>query len=154
VRIVQAYIKRCPKEVLQKAFYLKPLQNYEKREFWYCSVPLGHNSLQNIVKSMMSEAGVEVFFTNHSLRATAVTRLFQENVDEKLIKGLTGHRSESLEGYKRESNNQLAKVSNIVQGQGVKDSTQIANGLEIPIDSGKITMNISGGNCNISIYNS
>ena len=43
----------------------------------------------------MSEAGVEGYYTNHSLRATAV-RLFQNDVDDKLIKGVTGHRSDAL----------------------------------------------------------
>ena len=55
--------------------------------------------------------------TNHSLRATAVSRLFQNNVDDKLIKGVTGHRSDALQGCKRETEEQLLKVSKIVQGQ-------------------------------------
>ena len=64
-----------------------------------------------MVKTMMSEAGVE-----GSLRATAVSRLFQNDVDDKLIKGLTGHRSDALQGYKRETEEQLLKVSKIVPG--------------------------------------
>ena len=44
-------------------------------------------------EEMMSEAGVEGYYTNHSLRATAVSRLFQNDIDDKLIKGVTGHRS-------------------------------------------------------------
>ena len=39
-----------------------------------------------MVKTMMSEAGVGGYYTNHSLRATAVSRLFQNDVDDKLIK--------------------------------------------------------------------
>ena len=54
-------------------------------------VPLGHNKLNSMVKTMMSEAGVEGYYTNHSLRATAVIRLFQNDVDDKLIKRVTGH---------------------------------------------------------------
>ena len=65
-------------------------------------MPLGHNKLNSMVKIMMSEAGVEGYYTNHSLRATAVSRLFQNDVDDKhkLIKGVTGHRSDALQGYK------------------------------------------------------
>ena len=59
---------------------------------------------------MMSEAGVEGYYTNHSLRATAVSGLLVD-VDDKLIKGVTGHRSEALQGYKRETEEQLLKVS-------------------------------------------
>ena len=70
-----------------------------------------------MVKTMMSEAGVEGYYTNHSPRATAVSRLFQNDVDDRLIKGLTGHRSDALQGYKRETEEQLLKVSKIVHGQ-------------------------------------
>jgi site-specific recombinase XerD len=54
-------------------------------------MPLGHNKLNSMVKCMMSKAGVKGYFTNHSLRATIISRLFQEGVDEKLIRGVTGH---------------------------------------------------------------
>ena len=80
-------------------------------------MPLGHNKLNSMVKTMMREAGAEAYYTNHSLRATAVSRLFQNDVDEKLIKRVTGHRSDALHGYKRETEEQLLKVSKIVQGQ-------------------------------------
>ena len=82
-------------------------------------MPLGHNKLNTMVKTMTSEAGVESYYiyTNHSLRATTVSRLFQNDVDYKLIKGVTGHRSDALQGYKRETEEQLLKVSKIVQGQ-------------------------------------
>ena len=66
---------------------------------------------------MMSEAGVEGYYTNHSLRATTVSRLFQNDVGDKLIKEVTGHRSDALQGYKKETEEQLLKVSKIVQGQ-------------------------------------
>ena len=81
-------------------------------------MPLGHNKLNGMVKTMMSEAGVEGYYTNHSLRAkTAVSTLFQNDVDDKLIKGVTGHGSDALQGHKRETEEHLLKVSKIVQGQ-------------------------------------
>ena len=70
-----------------------------------------------MVKIMMSETGVEGYYTNHSLRATAVSWLFQNDVDDKLIKGVTGHQSDALQRYKRETEERLLKVSKIVQGQ-------------------------------------
>lgn len=141
-------------------FYLKPLQKFKGKRVWYSTVPLGHNKLNSMVKTMMSEAGVEGYYTNHSLRATAVSRLFQNDVDDKLIKGVTGHRSEALQGYKRETEEQLLKVSKIVQGQKEKESTvkgnsnsALTSALEIPSSSGTLVLNICGGNCNITINN-
>ena len=66
---------------------------------------------------MMSEACADGYYTNHSLRATAVSRLFENDVDDKLIKGVTVHRSDALQGYKRETEEQLLKVSKTAQGQ-------------------------------------
>ena len=76
VRIVDTYTKRCPKD----SFYLKPLQKFKGKSVWYSTVPLGHNKLNSMVKTMMSEAGVEGYYINHLLRATAVSRLFQNDV--------------------------------------------------------------------------
>ena len=160
VRIVDTYMKRCPKDSLLNAFYPKPLQKFKGKSVWYSTVPLAHNKLNSMVKTMMSEAGVEGYYANHSLRATAVSRLSQNDVDDKLIKGVTGHRSDALQGYKRETEEQLLKVSKIVQGQKEKESTlkgksnsALTSALEIPSSSGTLVLNICGGNCNITINN-
>ena len=160
VRIVDTYTRRCPKDSLLNAFYLKPLQKFKGKSVWYSTVPLGHNKLNSMVKTMMSEAGVEGYYTNHSLRATTVSRLLENDVDNKMIKGVTGHRSKALQGYKRETEEQLLKVSKIVQGQKEKESTVKGNSnsaltpaLEIPSSSGTLVLNISGGNCIITINN-
>ena len=160
VGIVDTYMKRCPKDSLLNAFYLKPLQKFKGKSVWYSTVPLGHNKLNSMVKIIMSEAGVEGYYTNHSLRATAVSRLLQNDVDDKLIKGVTGHRSDALQGYKRETEEQLLKVSKIVQGQKEKESTvkgnsnsALTSALEIPSSSGTLVLNVCSGNCNITINN-
>jgi hypothetical protein len=87
------------------------------------------------------------------LRATTVSRLFQEGVDEKLIRGVTGHRSEALNSYKRETDKQL-EVSKIVQGVECRKSKEKEDSLVIqdnPNAIGSIVLNICGGNCNITI---
>ena len=153
VRIIKTDIERCPKESLVNAFYLKPLQKYENRDIWFSTIPLGHNKLNSMVKTMMSEAGVKEYFTNHSLRATTVSKLSREGVDDKLIRGVTGHRSEALQSYKQETDEQLVRVSKIVQGQSSENTRHQENfaAVQIPTHSGAITLNVSGGNCNITI---
>ena len=47
---------------------------------------------------MCTEANISGCKTNHSLRATAATQMFQQDVPEKLIQERTGHRS--LEGLR------------------------------------------------------
>ena len=58
---------------------------------WFRKVPLGHNKLSQVVPRLMKSAGIQSYFTNHSLGATAATRLY--DVDEATIMDHTGHRS-------------------------------------------------------------
>ena len=64
-----------------------------KEKCWFKKVPLGHNKLVNVVPRLMKSAGIEGCFTNHSLCATAMTRIYETDVDETTIMKCTGHRS-------------------------------------------------------------
>lgn len=64
------------------AFYLRP-KTAPKGSVWYDSVPVGIHTLQQTVTKMCKEAGFDGYYTNHSLRATAVTRLYAAGVDKK-----------------------------------------------------------------------
>ena len=65
---------------------------------------------------MCEQAGIPGYRTNHSLRATAATRLHQSGcVEEQEIMQRTGHRSiEAIRSYKRTSSEQLEQVSDIL----------------------------------------
>ena len=77
------------------AFYLYPRASVDG-PCWYIDAPVDVHTLQQIVKNMCNEAGFEGQFTNHSLRATAATRLYAAGVDEQLITEKTGHCSSSV----------------------------------------------------------
>jgi site-specific recombinase XerD len=67
-----------------------------------------------MVKDMCSEANIEGK-TNHSLRATGATTLFQKNVPERVIQKVTGHRSlHTLRSYEKISTAQREDVSKII----------------------------------------
>ena len=65
----------------------------QREMVWFGTTPIGHNTLSKTVKRLCDSAGIGGFKTNHSLRVTSATRLFQSGVDEQLIMGRTGHRS-------------------------------------------------------------
>ncbi|KAK6167947.1 hypothetical protein SNE40_021868 [Patella caerulea] len=66
---------------------------------------------------MCKSADMGGHHTNHSLRATTATKLFQQGVDEQLIMARTGHRSvEGVRSYKRISFEQNKVLSNILNG--------------------------------------
>lgn len=115
VRILQLYMEKCPPEMLQKGFYLKPLPEPRKAGPWFCKVPIGIHTLEKMVCEIMKEANINGRYTNHSLRVTTVTRLFQEGLDTTLIMKQTGHRSETVATYKRVNDDQLRGVSSVLQ---------------------------------------
>ena len=85
---------------------------------WFSRTPIGHNTLKNYVGNMCKKAGIPGFKTNHSLRATAATRLYLNGVDEQLVMERTGHRSiEGIRSYKRTSREQQENVSDLLNGK-------------------------------------
>jgi hypothetical protein len=64
------------------------------------------------------------FYSNHSLRATCATRLFESGIDEQLIAKQTGHRSLAIRSYKRPCEEQEKTVSAIIQEGSKKICTE------------------------------
>ena len=94
---------------------------------------------------MCKECGIEGYKTNHSLRATAATRLYASGIDEQLVMERTGHRSlEGIRSYKRTSDEQREAVSDILSNK--KPCTEIAlseNACVTPEVQNQYTANIS-----------
>ena len=86
-----------------KAFYLRLHENVPPcDELWYINVPVGINTSQKMLAKMSDKAGTSVHYTKHSLRATFASRLFTNNIPEKVIQVRTGHHSlAGLHAYKR-----------------------------------------------------
>ncbi len=78
---------------------------------------------------MCQNAGIAGYRTNHSLRATAATRLYQAAVDEQLIMERTGHRSiEGVRSYKRTTAAQQQGLSDVLNGTR-QDLSVVSTGL-------------------------
>ena len=123
IRLYKLYNSRCPADRPDHAYYLKPLQK-PRNECWYSNQPVGHNKLDTTISRMCKDAGILGYHTNHSLRASAATRLHQSGcVEEQEIMERTGHRSsEAVRNYKRSSNEQLQQVSDILNNGITKRS--------------------------------
>jgi site-specific recombinase XerD len=70
-------------------FYLQPLETPTATK-WYKDQALGKNSLGNVTKKLFDNAGISGHFTNHSLRRSKVSRMFQAGADKEEIKSQTG----------------------------------------------------------------
>ena len=112
VRLFKKYVSLCPSSA--KAFYVQPLSK-PSLTCWYSSNPLGHYTISKSMKRLCDSVGIEGFITNHSLRATAATRLYESGVNEQLIMERTRHRSlEGVRSYKRTTAQQKQSISDIL----------------------------------------
>lgn len=98
------------------AFYLRTNPNWQTCPLWYTRQPIGKNLLNDYLKNLMKNAGFIGNFTNHSLRATTCTRLFQSDCPEQLIAEQTGHSSNAIRRYKKSNLAQKRQVSDMLSG--------------------------------------
>ena len=104
------YLSLLPKSRTCNAFYLQPQEKYFEKA-WYVNRPVGINRLRSAVGDMCRLAGLSGYYTNHSLRSMATTKLYQNNIDEQIIMEITGHRSTAVRAYKRTSDKQRKEAS-------------------------------------------
>ena len=80
-----------------------PLDKIPKlKQPWYTKQRVGYNTLKGFIPKLFATSGLEGLYTNHSLRATSITRMFKADVPEKIIAEKSGHKSlKSLCMYER-----------------------------------------------------
>ena len=120
VYLLDLYISKLPAESKERdVFCLRPAAGVPagRTAPWYERALVGKEKLRTFVATMCQEAGIAPK-TNHSLRATGATALFNANVLEKMIRDVTGHRSNSLQLYEHPTLQQKQAVSSVlVQGK-------------------------------------
>ena len=101
---------RCPVCIVEKylnlilyggsnaSLYVQSMKK-PKPNVWYTTQPVGINKIRKVVGKMLKNAGLDGYFTNHSLRRTCATRLFRSGQSTKLIKEITGHVSDAVNKY-------------------------------------------------------
>ena len=107
--LLDLYISKLPAEAKEKdLFYVRPMENLKSEQsVWYYSIPIERNKLAKMVPEMCNLGNICGHKTNHSLRATGATALYEAEVPEKIIQEPTGHRSlEGLRMYERTSEKQ------------------------------------------------
>ena len=124
VTLFKKYMRLCPADAPSHAFYLKVIQpSHVSDTCWYSKNPLGHNQLDKTVSRLCSAAGIGGFKTNHSLRATSTSRLYQSGVEEQMVMERTGHRSvDGVRSYKRTSDEQRITLSDILNRKPVTNT--------------------------------
>lgn len=116
VELLKLYIGKLLPDT--EMFYYRASQkkNLGPHDPWYSAQLIGHNTLGKMLKMMFMSAGLDSGgITNHSLRATAATRLLEHGVADKSIQNRTGHRSvQGLQAYQRSTPLEVQKVSTLL----------------------------------------
>ena len=99
------------------AFYRKPLDGMK-----FSKQVIGIHTISNYLPKAMKSCGFEGYYTGHSGKVTCATTLFNSSIPEKLIKERTGHRSDAVRLYERTSDEQLKRVSTILNPPAAKVS--------------------------------
>ena len=113
VRLTQKYLSLWPPQTRKPNFYLRSLDKPTIKR-WYGDHVVAETKLRGVVKDLLSAAEIDGYFTNHSLRRSCPTRLFQAGVSEKIVREVTCHRSNALHAYQITADNQREQVSNII----------------------------------------
>ena len=128
VRFLDLYLSKLPGN--PRAFYLQWVTDIpdDPQKPWYKTTPVGVNPLKSMVPTICRMAGLNTRYTNHSLCATAATRMFSSGIPEKVIAEVTGHKStKSLRQYEKTSVEQEQAAGMAIQSCESKPSVSDLN---------------------------
>ena len=120
IKLYELYTKCRPQSMFgdDTPFYLSinnMIKDKSNHKAWFKCSAMGKNSLGNLMKGMVLEAGVSGRFTNHTARKTSITNLLQAGVPPTAIKHISGHKSEASIGhYASVSKAQVKHMNNIL----------------------------------------
>lgn len=111
-----------------EAFFQFPKRSWSHpaEEIWFENRCLGVNKLGNMMKELSLSAQLSKVYTNHCVRATAITLWSNAGLPNRHIMAISGHRNEqSLSSYNsRPSSSQLQQCSNVLS-QALNPSLQL-----------------------------
>ena len=93
VFILKKYFSKLPMKAFEMdSFYLKPRRSKQalknEGEPWFECQPVGHNKLAGMLKDMLHSASIgDSNKSNHRLRVTGISRLYQNGLLRKLFVG-------------------------------------------------------------------
>ena len=76
VKMLDKYLSLLPTDA--PYFYMRAYEEFRDEQAGpvFTRQRVGVNTLKNVLPSLSKESGIGVHYTNHSLRATAITRMF------------------------------------------------------------------------------
>ena len=112
------YLSKLPERAIKEdIFYWRARPSIPANgEPWFFKNAIGHNVLAQLMKGMLTSVGIDsTAKSNHSLRATAISQMFQSNVAQKVIMERSGHLTkEGLASHERTTAQQQRAVCKVL----------------------------------------
>lgn len=94
VNSFKKYLSKLHKKL--DALWQRPLEAFsEESTTWFCRSPLGKNTLASLMSEISKKAKLSPIYTNHSIRATAITAMDEAGIEARHIMRASGHKNES-----------------------------------------------------------
>lgn len=78
------------------ALWQQPRDTFDPSDnIWYCKTPIGKNTLSTMMAKISKLSKLSTVYTNHSIRATAITEMDAAGIDTRHIMRVSGHKSDS-----------------------------------------------------------
>ena len=142
-----------------EAFFQYPKRGWSDEDtMWYEARPLGVNKLDNMMKEISEAAALSKPYTNHSVRATAITLWSNEGIPNRHIMAISGHRNEqSLINYNSQpSAAQLRTCSDVLSRNMLSPASQSSVTVNSQVQQNQVESRIFGSlfnNCTINTVN-
>lgn len=115
VKLLDKYLSLLPSDASYFYMRAKDKAPPSKSVSSFANQQVGINVLKNILPELSEKSGIQVRHTNHSLRATAITWMFNGQVDEEVIAETSGHISlKALRTYEHTCKEKLQNVSRVL----------------------------------------
>ena len=109
---------------------------------WYIDMGVGINTICKTVNRLCELTSIkDGNFKNQSCHATSITRLVRNDQDSKVVKSISGHRSNVVGRYKHVSDKQKRKASAILQNRAETVSKPVKTNDENSVATKKTSNN-------------
>ena len=153
VRLLDTYLALLPPNC--PYFYMRVLDKFptEPNKCAVTKQRVGVNMLKSMLSELSEKSGIDVRYTNHSLRATAITRMFSSGLSEKVIADTSGHKSiKALRCYEHKSEQQQQEVTAVINNGTIPSYDKVTTSQNV--ESHSVSKNFSGSfsNCTFNIH--
>ena len=95
-------------------------------DVWYNNMVVGERTLGEMMKQISNQVKLSMDYTNHSIRATAVTILNKSVFEARHIMSVSGHRSESsIRSYSKTDESTKKRMSETLTAAAVSDVSAV-----------------------------